>query len=38
VNRASKMHRAIDNGADGVITNRPDLLNQVLADRAGTAA
>jgi glycerophosphoryl diester phosphodiesterase len=38
VNRASKMHRAIDNGADGVITNRPDLLNQVLVDRAGTAA
>lgn len=40
VDAVPDMNRAIDLGVDGVITNRPDVLGQVLRDRqqAGTPA
>jgi glycerophosphoryl diester phosphodiesterase len=31
--RAADLRRAIDHGVDGVITNRPDVLQQVLFER-----
>lgn len=33
VNRPSDMHMVLDRGVDGVITNFPDVLEDVLADR-----
>ncbi len=33
VDREPGMHRALDLGVDGVISNRPDLLQRTLADR-----
>ncbi|WP_245565188.1 glycerophosphodiester phosphodiesterase [Nocardioides insulae] len=30
-----RMHAALDQGVDGVITNRPDVLGRLLAERAG---
>jgi glycerophosphoryl diester phosphodiesterase len=30
VNEASEMRRLLDLGVDGIITDRPDLLNEVL--------
>lgn len=38
VDAPADMNRAIDLGADGVITNRPDVLEQVLRDRLPAAA
>jgi len=38
VNAIPNMRRAINMGVDGVITNRPDVLGQVLRDRLPTAA
>jgi glycerophosphoryl diester phosphodiesterase len=31
------MHRFLDMGVDGIVTDRPDLLNDVMAERAGHA-
>jgi len=33
VNEIDDMHRLLDMGADGIVTDRPDLLNHVLASR-----
>ncbi len=33
VNDAGSMHRLLDLGVDGIITDRPDILNEVLAER-----
>jgi glycerophosphoryl diester phosphodiesterase len=33
VDEPSTMHRVLDDGADGVITDRPDLLREVLVGR-----
>jgi glycerophosphoryl diester phosphodiesterase len=38
VDGVADMNRAIDMGVDGVITNRPDVLEQVLRDRLPAAA
>jgi len=38
VDAVAEMNRAIDMDVDGVITNRPDVLEQVLRDRLRTAA
>jgi glycerophosphoryl diester phosphodiesterase len=35
VNDAADMHRLLDWGADGIMTDRPTLLEQVLAERRG---
>jgi hypothetical protein len=32
------MDRAVDLGVDGVITNKPDVLEQVLRERSAGAA
>lgn len=34
VNDAADMHRLLDIGTDGIVTDRPDILNEVLAARA----
>lgn len=34
VNEKADMHRLLDLGADGIVTDRPDLLNEVIQDRA----
>ena len=34
VNQPSDMHRLLDLGVDGIVTDRPDLLNEVLGARA----
>ncbi len=34
VNGAEEMHRVLDLGVDGIMTDRPDLLNEVLAERS----
>lgn len=34
VNEPSDMRRMLDLGVDGIVTDRPDLLNEVLADRS----
>ena len=34
VNDAVTMHRMLDLGVDGIVTDRPDVLNDVLAERA----
>ncbi|NND04216.1 MAG: glycerophosphodiester phosphodiesterase [Acidimicrobiia bacterium] len=36
VNEKPDMHRLLDLGADGIVTDRPDALNEVLAVRATT--
>ena len=36
VNEKHDMHRMLDLGADGIVTDRPDLLNEVIDERAGT--
>jgi glycerophosphoryl diester phosphodiesterase len=33
VNDAVSMHRVLDMGVDGIVTDRPDVLNDVLAER-----
>jgi glycerophosphoryl diester phosphodiesterase len=33
VNDAAAMHRLLDLGVDGIVTDRPDVLNDVLAER-----
>lgn len=38
VDDAARMHVVLDRGVDGVITNRPDVLEQVLAERRLAAA
>jgi glycerophosphoryl diester phosphodiesterase len=38
VNEVSDMRRAIGMGVDGIITNRPDVLLEVLGVRVPTAA
>jgi len=35
VNHAEDMNRLLDIGTDGIVTDRPDILNEVLAARAG---
>ena len=35
VNNPADMHRLLDLGVDGIVTDRADLLLQVLAERAG---
>ena len=35
VNDPEDMSRLLDMGTDGIVTDRPDLLNQVIAARAG---
>jgi glycerophosphoryl diester phosphodiesterase len=35
VNDAAAMHRMLDLGVDGIVTDRPDILNDVLAGRSG---
>jgi glycerophosphoryl diester phosphodiesterase len=37
VNRPADMHLVLDRGVDGVITNFPDILENVLAERRDTA-
>ena len=34
VNDAAAMHRMLDLGVDGIVTDRPDILNGVLAERS----
>lgn len=34
VNDAVTMHRTLDMGVDGIVTDRPDVLNEVLKERA----
>jgi len=36
VNEKPDMHRLLDLGADGLVTDRPDRLNEVLAERGST--
>ena len=36
VNDKPDMHRLLDLGADGIVTDRPDLLNEVIEERAST--
>lgn len=36
VNKKPDMHRLLDLGADGIVTDRPDLLNEVLEERRRT--
>ncbi|NNG34462.1 glycerophosphodiester phosphodiesterase family protein [Nakamurella aerolata] len=36
INEAPEMHRLLDLGVDGVMTDRPELLRAVLAERGGT--
>ena len=38
VDAVADMNRAIDMDVDGIITNRPDVLDQVLRDRLAAAA
>ncbi|GGO77069.1 hydrolase [Nocardioides deserti] len=38
VNAPADMHAVLDRGVDGVITNYPDVLEDVLAERRGAAA
>jgi len=38
VNEAPDMHRVLDMGADGIVTDRPDVLNEVLEARRGRTA
>ncbi len=33
VNEAAEMHRLLDLGVDGIVTDRPDVLNEVLEER-----
>jgi len=33
VNEAADMHRLLDVGVDGIVTDRPDILNEVIAQR-----
>ncbi len=33
VNEAADMHRLLDLGVDGIVTDRPDILNEVLRER-----
>jgi glycerophosphoryl diester phosphodiesterase len=35
VNDPAEMHRLLDMGVDGIVTDRPDLLNRVLDERSG---
>jgi glycerophosphoryl diester phosphodiesterase len=35
VNEPGRMHRLLDLGVDGIVTDRPDLLNAVLEERGG---
>jgi glycerophosphoryl diester phosphodiesterase len=37
VNEPDEMRRLLDLGADGIVTDRPDLLNQVMEDRNADA-
>lgn len=37
VNDADEMHRLLDIGADGIVTDRPDLLNDVMEERNADA-
>jgi glycerophosphoryl diester phosphodiesterase len=37
VDDPADMHRFLDMGVDGIVTDRPDLLNDVMAERAGHA-
>ncbi|HSG79107.1 MAG TPA: glycerophosphodiester phosphodiesterase family protein, partial [Acidimicrobiia bacterium] len=37
VNDPAAMHRLLDLGVDGIVTDRPDILNDVLADRSAAA-
>ena len=34
VNEAADMHRLLDLGVDGIVTDRPDVLNDVIEERA----
>ena len=34
VNEVNDMHELLDIGVDGIITDRPDLLNDVVGERA----
>jgi len=36
INDPSEMHRLLDLQVDGIITDRPDLLNEVIAEREGS--
>jgi len=36
VDEAADMNRLLDEGVDGIMTDRPDVLNEVLASRAGS--
>ena len=38
VNDPPAMERLLDAGVDGIVTDRPDLLNEVLRRRAGAAS
>lgn len=36
INEADEMHRLLDLGVDGLVTDRPDILGDVIAERGGT--
>ena len=36
INDAEAMHRLLDLGVDGIVTDRPDILNGVVTEREGT--